>query len=77
MRFVVTYGSNHRDADGRSLGNCYSIVEAPDELAARLKINAVRTAWAFLYTSEDAAGVERFGLELVELGPQKPEAARR
>lgn len=72
-RFIVTYGSNHVDDHGHSLMMKYSVVEAGDEIEARMKIVKVRGAkWSMLYTSEEGAGVERFKLQLVPLSRPGP-----
>jgi len=68
MNFYVTYGC------GSKLRDCYSIVEAPDYVAARKLIHAeIGTDFAFVYDENDFAGqVEQYGLKLVTLEAQGP-----
>jgi hypothetical protein len=63
-KFYFTFGSNHIDVLGNSLGNFYVIVQAENYADARTKMIMVRGAkWSFVY-SEDEFGdqAERFDL---------------
>lgn len=61
--FYFTFGSNHLDKKGKSLGNSYVIIEAGSELDARLEMYKFRTdKYCTSYSSAEAAGVERFNL---------------
>lgn len=64
MEFIATFGYDHRDPDtGERLGGCFVRVPADDAEHARQKmLYRHGSAWAFLYPSEEGAGVERFGL---------------
>lgn len=62
--YYFTYGANHLDSDGRSLGNYYTLIKAFSEEQARMIIMAARgTKWCTSYTTEEAAGIKRFNLK--------------
>lgn len=69
-----TFGSNHTDSAGNSLGQCFVPVvvedsdlneenEYDERLAARQKMISARDdEWSMCYTSAEEAGVEKWGL---------------
>lgn len=64
MIYIFSYGSNHLDANGRSLGQCYTVVEAETAAEARQQIVDARgDKWSMCYTSKKAAGVDRWNLK--------------
>lgn len=66
--FVFTFGYNHKDKDGGTLGGKFAEVLAIDEMQARAKMYSMRgPKWAFTYPTKLAAGVARFGLTKVPL----------
>lgn len=66
--YFFTFGSNHRTSRGTSLGNCYVVIKAPNEGAARdIMFDTRGDEWAFSYPSAEAAGVDRFYLNKVSL----------
>lgn len=60
--WYFTFGSNHYDADGRSLGNAVCVVEGTFGEAREKMVEARGDVWAFQYKTAEQAGVERFGL---------------
>jgi hypothetical protein len=61
--FYFTYGSKHQTIDGMSLGNYYTEIEAEDDDAAREIMHKARgPKWSMVYSSSEAAGVNKFGL---------------
>lgn len=69
MKFIATFGSAHKLNNGDSAQNCYIAIEAEKEEEAReLMYHLYDNKYAFMYATEEAAGVERFGLIEVELG---------
>jgi hypothetical protein len=63
MTYYFTFGSNHLDRNGRSLGRSYTPIEADDEQSARAIMHDFRGgAWCTSYLSEEEAGVEKWGL---------------
>lgn len=69
MKFFVTYGSSHHTADGMSLANYYTLIEAPSYGEARLAIHLARNVkWAFMYGEEDFSGQpEKYNLKPISL----------
>lgn len=67
--FVFTFGQNHLDIAGRSIGHCYVVLAAKDEDAARdMMCKARGRKWAFSYPYNmfgDQA--EKYDLERVPL----------
>ncbi len=70
-RWYFSYGSNHEDANGNSLGNRYTVVDVePDKFqndrgysAARQLMFAARgDKWCMQYDHADEIGISRFGL---------------
>lgn len=54
--FFFTFGSNHCDNNGCSLGHKFVKIEADDELSAReIMWKARGEKWAFSYTEEEFA----------------------
>ena len=65
--FYFTFGTNHKDKQGRSLFKKFTIIDATTADEARSIMFQARGAkWAFMYTNEWQAGIERHGLEYVE-----------
>lgn len=61
--YYFTFGSNHLDGSGNSLGQCYVPIEAEDEDAARSLMEAARgRKWSHVYPGTESAGVEEYGL---------------
>lgn len=62
--FYFTYGRNHEDKDGISLGNSYTEVKAVDEDKAREKMVEARgLKWAFSYPKDQKhSAVDRWNL---------------
>lgn len=49
-KFFFTYGANHVTKEGVSLGQYYTVIEAPNEGVAReVMYNARKDKWAFSY----------------------------
>lgn len=67
--FCFTFGMNHRDISGRSLGNAYVPVEAVDYGTARDMMTKARgRKWAFMYTEREFGNqADVYGLECVPL----------
>lgn len=63
-KFYFTYGSNHRDIYGHSLGRRYTVIEAESYWEARNKFVALRgLTWSFQYTEQEFSGqAEEYGL---------------
>ena len=62
--FYFTYGSNHEDDVGQSLGNCYTPIEANNVTeATRLMFNTRGAKWSHCYNSKEAAGVSKYHLQ--------------
>lgn len=62
--FYFTFGANHLNKDGQSLGNTFVTVQAENESEARDKMFAARGGrWAFCYLEEmKAKSIDRFDL---------------
>lgn len=79
--YYFTYGSNHEDRNGHSLGRAFTPIEAEDEESARNKMFELRgDEWSFCYSSRDQFGIEKFGLyevnaEQIDTREQRKEAA--
>lgn len=62
-KYYFTFGSNHTDRYGKSLGRCFATIEADDEESARQEMVRLRDdKWCTSYESKEAAGVDRFEL---------------
>lgn len=63
--FYFTYGMNHEDKDGNSLGHCFTAVQAESEGVARQAMYAARgIKWAFSYSEEERRNaVDRWHLK--------------
>lgn len=64
---IFTFGSNHRTAEGKSLGMKACMIEGDYHTARNKMVKARWDLWAFQYDSCDEAGVARFGLDLMEI----------
>jgi hypothetical protein len=66
--FIITFGSgDHMGPKKWSPDHCYTIVRAVSKHDAKIMMNAKRgLKWATIYDSEEDAGVEKWGLCLVE-----------
>jgi len=63
MKYVFTFGYGHEP-----YGKCFVEIEAPDDMAVRkIMVETCCTHWASVYTSREAAGVEKYGLSEVSL----------
>lgn len=60
--YVITFGSSQLPGLGY-----YTTVYASNEREARNVMNGITRRWAFIYDSEDKAGVERWNLQRVDL----------
>jgi len=68
MTYYFTFGSNHLDRDGSSLGRSYAAIEADDEPSARALMHDIRGgSWCTSYLSPEEAGVEKWGLSEVSI----------
>lgn len=68
-KFFFTFGMNHVNKDGISLGNNYVVIEAPNEGVAReMMHNARGPKWSFSY-DEDRFGnqAEQWNLKPLSL----------
>ncbi len=66
-KFYFTFGQNHCDANGNSLGNSFVVIYAQNELAARdLMFEARGAKWAFSYP-EDKFGDQAVRFNLMQL----------
>ena len=65
---VFTFGFDHKHpATGQSLSGMYVEITAPDHEAARAEMFAqFGRHWSMHYPSREAAGVDRFGLRLLD-----------
>ena len=61
---VFTFGFGHCCACGRTLANCYTVLEGDDALETMFRVWG--PCWAHFYGSEEAAGVVQFHLERIE-----------
>lgn len=60
QEFICTFGSGQENSDG------YVKVVAPTEKTAReMMYEVYGNKWSMIYSDEEAAGVQRFGLRLV------------
>ncbi|ATB52680.1 hypothetical protein PVS_44 [Vibrio phage vB_VspS_VS-ABTNL-3] len=67
QEWYFTYGGNHTTKNGRSLGNNFTVIKGTWQ-EARIAMDRERSSkWAFQYGSMEDAGVERFGLEEMNL----------
>lgn len=68
-KFFFTYGSNHKDKDGLSLGNAYTPIVADHENEARDKMYEARgSKWSMCYTGIEFSGqVAMYGLHCRDL----------
>lgn len=65
--YYITFGYNHFNKQGQSLGRSYTIVyEETYELARKKAFTFLGSKWAFMYESAEKAGVSRFGLEYIK-----------
>lgn len=64
-KYFFTFGMNHKDAEGNSLGCNYVEIDAVTEAAARAEMIKHRgPKWAFSYTEEQFDGQpEAYGLK--------------
>lgn len=64
MKFYITFGFAHKDIQGRSLANCYTIIEAPTEDKAReiMFASPLGKQWAFIYKDAIEPGVLKYKL---------------
>ena len=62
-KHFFTFGYDHKDKDGHSLGKFYTYTEAVDCNEAREKMFAIRgNKWAFEYDSEQDFGMIKYDL---------------
>src|ERR1041384_6633004 len=72
-RYIFTFGANHtHPITGERLGNCYVVIEGDKSESCVIMEQHFGQKWAFQYPSEEAAGVERYGLTRIDL-PQPQE----
>lgn len=64
--YIITFGYNHKDKNGYSLANCYTMIDAQSEDEARkIAFLHLGKKWAFIYKSAEDAGVMKFNLTFV------------
>lgn len=65
--FYFTFGERHKDRQGRSLYKKFTVIKAQDAEEARAIMFEARGAqWAFMYSNEWQAGIQKHGLEYIE-----------
>lgn len=73
--FIFTFGFGHTDpVTGESRAKCFARISVPDGAdayeVARSQMNATfGQQWAFCYESEEEAGVAKWGLREIGVGP--------
>jgi hypothetical protein len=66
--WIFTFGYGHHDPrSGASLADCYCRVRGTFRQARRDMVEMFGIKWAFQYSSEDDAGVARFGLREIDV----------
>ena len=66
--YYFTYGSNHMDAKGQTLGKSFTPITAYSPETARTEITRARgDKWAFIYYSPEEAGIDTFHLHFRSL----------
>lgn len=65
--YAFTFGYNHLNQDGESLGNCYVLIDGSYGVARQKLVDARGAKWSFQYESAELAGATQFNLELVSL----------
>jgi len=64
--YYFTFGSNHEDRNGESLGNAFVPIHADDEESARERMMELRgDKWSMCYASRDSFGIEKYNLREV------------
>lgn len=66
-KFYITFGFAHKDTQGNSLANCYTIIEAETEEKAReiMFASPLGSQWAFIYKDAITPGVIKYNLSYV------------
>lgn len=66
-KFYITFGSDHKEADGSTLQNCYTVIEAVNEEEARAEaLRRFGQHWASIYKSAQEAKVIACQLSYVQ-----------
>jgi hypothetical protein len=66
QRYTFTFGGGQECRCGRSVGGCYTHIDALGLLEARARMALLWSDnWCGSYASDDEAGVARFGLKLI------------
>lgn len=69
QKFYITFGQDHVDHHGRSLRNCYTVIEAETEQEARdtmlFSPHYGNKNWSAIYKSAQAAGVIEYSMTFV------------
>lgn len=66
--YYFSFGSNHRTADGSSLGNFYVVIQTDTEDEARdLMVKTRGLKWCTSYPTADKIGVDRYNLRQIPL----------
>lgn len=66
--FYFTFGTNHKDNLGNSLGNSYAVIQSDDYHTARAEMFEMRgDKWAFCYTSHSEVGIDAYNLQRANL----------
>lgn len=67
-KYYFTFGCNHVAPNGSSLGDCYTVINAPSREAAIQVMTAARGKyWSMVYPSALEAGVNEWDLREVSL----------
>lgn len=68
-KFYFTFGFGHRLLNGQSATNCYTTIEAENEMKAReIMYWHYNNKWSMCYFSAEEAGVYTYNLKYVTLG---------
>jgi hypothetical protein len=67
-RWIFTFGFGHtHPATGERLANCYVEIEGDVNESRDIMEHHFGLKWAFQYPTEEKAGVEKYGLQRIEL----------
>ena len=69
-RWVFTFGGAHvHPTTGESLKNCFVEIEGDFSEARDVMVRHFGLKWSMQYPSRDAAGVDKYGLDRIDLPP--------
>lgn len=66
-KHTFTFGSDHLDVNGNSLGKAYVVIEGDLESSRETMFSLRGRDWAFQYRSPEEAGAERWNLREVPI----------